>query len=206
MKHTNRCISALMISLGFTVAATAQAPSANRGNEFKVTSTDFAATFTIERAKIQSSPCSCFWLKGGSGDLAITFYRGLGVAGNVTTEHASNILPGVNLGKVSFMAGPRYTFVTRRMFQQRTTRIFGEALFGGAHGFDSTFPGPNGITSSAESFSMQLGVGTDINLHNGFGLRPLEVDFVRTSLPNGASDSQNDLRLAFGVAYRRARH
>jgi hypothetical protein len=35
-------------------------------------------------------------------------------------------------------------------------------------------------------------------------VRLLEVDYVRTQLPNGYAGTQNDLRLAFGVSYRAA--
>ena len=34
------------------------------------------------------------------------------------------------------------------------------------------------------------------------GVRVLELDFLRTSLPNNAANSQNDLRIAFGLSYR----
>ena len=34
-----------------------------------------------------------------------------------------------------------------------------------------------------------------------WGVRLLEADYVRTSLPNNASNTQNDLRLAFGVIW-----
>jgi hypothetical protein len=33
------------------------------------------------------------------------------------------------------------------------------------------------------------------------GLRAIEIDDVRSSLPSGATDSQHDLRLAFGITY-----
>jgi hypothetical protein len=48
---------------------------------------------------------------------------------------------------------------------------------------------------------MQLGGGVDVALSRGFGVRAIEVDYVRTSLPNNASNTQNDLKIAFGVTY-----
>jgi hypothetical protein len=79
--------------------------------------------------------------------------------------------------------------------------LFGEALFGGAHGFSSSFPTPSGLVSSANSFAMQLGGGLDVAVGRGFGIRALELDYIHTSLPNNASNSQNDLRIAFGLTY-----
>jgi hypothetical protein len=34
-----------------------------------------------------------------------------------------------------------------------------------------------------------------------FGVRLLEMDYIRTALPNSASNTQNDLRLTFGVLW-----
>ncbi len=70
---------------------------------------DVAITYVAERAKIASIDCRCFWLEGGGMNAAVAFHRGLGVAANLTGGHASNIESGVDLNKVSFMTGPRYT-------------------------------------------------------------------------------------------------
>ena len=201
MQRTIRCSSALLSTFLFAMMAVAQAPTTANPDHFGVSSADIAITFTTERAKIQSSSCSCFWLYGGGANAAITFYRGLGIATNLTAVHASNITPGVNLGLLSFMVGPRYTFNVSRS-ARRNLRVFAEELVGYVHGFDSVFPGPNGTTFSSGAFSTQTGIGMDISNHKGFGVRLFEADFVHTSLPNSSSNSQNDLRLAFGLSYR----
>ena len=199
MKRKNQCTGALLALFGLTLVASAQTPSSKPSAEGPVT--DVAATFTVERAKVQASACSCFWLKGGSGDAAVTFYHGLGVALNITAEHATNIVQGINLGKFSAMVGPRYTLNTGHLGRHRV-RVFGEALFGGVHGYDSLFPTSNGNVYSIGAFSMQAGVGSDVDIAHGFAIRPFEVDYVRTTLPNNGSNTQNDLRLAAGLAFR----
>jgi outer membrane immunogenic protein len=202
--HKKLCGCALLAG-AMMMAAAAEAQQVRSGWTQQITSTDLAVTYTTERAKIASSNCGCFWMNGGSIDAGVTFYRGLGLAVNLTGEHASNITPGVNLSKVTYMAGPRYTFstsrYTSRLLKEHGTHVFGEGLFGGVHGFDSTFPGSSGTTSSTGAFSMQLGGGFDVGLARGFGIRALEVDYVHTNLSNNGSNSQNDLRLAFGVSY-----
>lgn len=65
------------------------------------------------RAKVASVDCGCFWLNGGSGDFTIRLFDGLGVAANLTGEHASNIGTGIDLDKVMFSMGPRYTYNLR---------------------------------------------------------------------------------------------
>jgi hypothetical protein len=180
------------------------------GSKSQAISTDLAVTYVAERANLESESCGCFWLQGGSGEAAVTFYHGLGMAVNVTGEHASNIGPGVDLSKLSVTAGPRYTVSTSRytahLLKKQPTRIFGEALFGGVHAFDSIFPESMGTTASAGSFSMQVGGGVDVGLGKGFGIRALEVDYVRSELPNVGSNTQNDLRLAFGISYHLGKH
>jgi hypothetical protein len=126
---------------------------------------------------------------------------------NLTGEHASNIQSNVGLGKVAFMVGPRYTLNTSRYTEKLTkkhgTEVFGEWLVGGAHAFDSTFPGTNSVQTSAGAFSMQVGGGVDVAIKNGFGIRVIELDYVHTNLPNNAANSQNDVRAAFGVSWRK---
>lgn len=166
---------------------------------------DLAITYSLERAKISSIDCGCFWLQGGSASGAVSLFHGLGIAANFTGEHASNIVAGEDLSKISFMAGPRYTLDPRHgkgwLGEKRRVSIFGEALFGVAHGFDSVFPTTTGAETSANSFSLQVGGGLNIGLTRHFGIRAFEADYVRTSLPNGLGDTQNDFRLAFGVNY-----
>ncbi|HXM15427.1 MAG TPA: hypothetical protein VN933_09305 [Candidatus Eremiobacteraceae bacterium] len=58
------------------------------------------------------------------------------------------------------------------------------------------------MKDSASAFSMQVGGGFNVRLKRNFALRAFEVDYVRTSLPNGTTDSQHDLRLAAGISYQ----
>jgi hypothetical protein len=167
-----------------------------------VESADVAATFSFEHAQVALPSGNSFWLKGGSADGSATFWKGLGIAANFTGESASNIQNGVGLSKVTYMFGPRYTFNTSRYTKQHGTHVFSEALFGGVHAFNSIFPTAGTISSTANGFSMQLGGGLDVAIAKGFSLRALELDYVHTNLPNNASNSQNDFRIAFGISYR----
>jgi hypothetical protein len=136
----------------------------------------------------------------------------LGVAANLTGDRASNIAPGVDVSKVSFMAGPRYTYNASRWSDRyldvkRGTSIFGEWLFGGVHALDGVYPtAAGGFKNSASAFAMQVGGGVDVALASGFSMRAFELDYVRSDLPNNGTDTQNHLRLAFGVSYRLQRH
>jgi len=171
-----------------------------------IASADVAVTYSLERAKIASSNCGCFWLNGASAEVAVPVYRGVSAVGSFGGATASNITPGVDLSKFTYVFGPRYTYDISRYSgiatRGHSTHLYGEALFGGIHAFGSSFPATGGAVPTANSFAMQLGGGADVALSRGFGLRVLQLDYIRTSLPNNASNTQNDLRIAFGVTYR----
>jgi outer membrane protein OmpA-like peptidoglycan-associated protein len=160
-------------------------------------STDLAVTFATERSQVVPSVC-CFWFKGGGVDAAVTFWKGFGIAASLTGDHASNVTPGVDVSKIAFMAGPRYTWTGAN---HRRLQIYAQGLFGEAHGFDGLYPATGAATSSANSLAIQAGGGLNLYLNRNWGLRLLEADYVRTALPNAADNVQNDMRLAFGVTY-----
>jgi outer membrane protein OmpA-like peptidoglycan-associated protein len=163
-------------------------------------STDLGVTFATERSQLVPSNC-CFWFKGGGADVAFNFWKGWGIAASLTGDHAGNVSPGVDVNKIGYLAGPRYTWTAWSGADQHRLTIFGQALFGGAHGFDGVYPSSNSVKSSANSFALQAGGGLNYYFNQHWGVRLLEADFVRTAFPNGVDDVQHDLRLSFGVTY-----
>lgn len=169
---------------------------------------DFALTYSGEAAKLSSSYQTNFWLNGGGVDGAVTFYGDLGFAGSLGALDSHNISNGTSLAKTTLVFGPRFTRDMTRwtdkcvvLKKTRRSDVFAEALFGFAHGFDGRFPEGSTTVSSANSSAMQIGVGADITIWRNFGIRIFQLDYIRTGLANNASNSQNDLRLSFGVTY-----
>lgn len=167
-------------------------------------STDLAVTFATERSQVVPGQAN-FWLKGGGADAAVTFWKGLGVAASLTGDMASNIEPGVDVNKLTYLGGPRYTRTAWKSHagtaDQRRLQIFAQGLFGATHAFDGFYPASPAPATSANSFAVQAGGGLNLYLTRSLGIRLLEADYVRTALPNGAANTQNDMRLAFGVTY-----
>jgi len=195
------CKKVLLVSVCLVAAATAPAQQSQKPAPLY---TDLSATYAPERSEIAPGNC-CFWIQGGGADAAVTFWKGLGISAALTGGHASAYVPGVDLNKIAYLGGPRYTYTA---WTSHTTaaatphyQIFGQGLFGGVHGFDGVYPTTSSTTPSANAFSLQAGAGFNYFFTKNLGLRVLEVDYVRSQLPNGASNSQNDLRLAFGVTY-----
>ena len=168
-------------------------------------STDLAITFAGERSQALPGQGS-FWLKGGGADAAMTFWKGLGIAASLTGNTASNVTPGVDVKKITYLAGPRYTWTAWKgnasAADPLRLQVFAQGLYGGAHGFHGFYPASGGAaTTNASSQAMQAGGGLNLYLTRNFGLRLLEADYVRTALPNGAANIQNDLWLSAGVTW-----
>jgi outer membrane protein OmpA-like peptidoglycan-associated protein len=163
--------------------------------------TDLAVTFAVERSQVLPDQC-CFWFKGGGADAAVTFWKGFGLAAALNGDHAGNVTPGVDINKLTYLGGPRYTWTSEASgTSDRRWQLFGQGLFGETHGFDGVYPALPAATSSASAFALQAGGGLNLLLTKHFGLRLLEADYVRTELPNSTTDKQNDLRLSFGLTY-----
>ena len=167
-------------------------------------SIDLAITYSTEHAQLAPGTCGCFWLQGGGGDAAVTWWKGFGIAAGVTGETVSNYAPGVDFSKISYMGGPRYTYTLWKggpTLQRPRLQIFGDGLFGAVHAFSGAFPTAAGINTTANSFALETGGGLNFFFSRRISVRLLEVDYVRTQLPNSYAGTQNDLRLAFGVSY-----
>lgn len=199
LRITALCMAAIAMAAVAPSLAAAQviAPHA-AANAF-----DLALTYAPERAKIVDTPCDCFWFQGGGADAALTFYRGLGLAASLTGQHASGLTGGASLDKIDYLFGPRYTLHTtgRSETARYSTRLFGEALFGGVHGFNGTFPASSTAVSSANAFAYQLGGGLDLVLTHRWAIRAFEASFHHSGLPNSAANTQDDFRLATGVSF-----
>jgi hypothetical protein len=188
--------------LAVTCAWAQQQPSAQKQS---AASADFALTYTTERGQLTSPNGGSFWIQGGGADAAVTLWKGLGIAGSVVGGHASNIAPGVDLNKIEFTAGPRYTYTLRTghpgAADQRRLQLFGQGLIGGVRAFDGVFPAGSAASTSAASYAVDAGGGLNLFFSNRLGVRLVEADYVRTALPNNGSNVQNDLRLSAGIVY-----
>jgi len=163
--------------------------------------TDIAFTYTAERANSVGSGDS--WLQGGSVEAGIDIWRGLALAGNLTSTHTSSIgQQNVPLSLLVYTFGPRYRW-TLPGGKGKQTSVFGEAMVGGVRGFDSLFPTNSGSTSPrASALAVQISAGIDVQLKHHFDLRPAEISWVRMQLPNSTSNTQNDLRISAGIVLR----
>jgi hypothetical protein len=163
---------------------------------------DVAITYNVQRSNLTSG--EDFWAHGGSAELTATFYHGLGMAANVTGTHAANISSsGVGLTLVTATFGPTYTWAVPPHGNSPTQwRVFGESLIGIANGVGSVFPGSLGAQSDGSGLALQIGGGADLDLSTHLAVQLFHADWLRTQLPNGNANVQNNLQLAAGIVFR----
>jgi outer membrane immunogenic protein len=157
---------------------------------------DVAVMFNAEHA--QYSYGNNFWMYGGSGELAFRLKYNFSLVVNETGMTAQGNSGANSFSRTMTTAGPRYTLP----LGHTRSRIFAEGLFGGVHGFNSVFPSTNGALQTANAFGMQLGGGYDLKINNTWSFRVVDVHYVRTDLPNGFSNRQQDLLLGTGIVWR----
>lgn len=187
----------LLASIGATAAFGQQSASPTMsGSSFHVSNVDVAAGYNYIRANAPPSDCQCFNMNGAFVSADVPLWNWLGVTGKVTLNHGKNISDlGQNLTLMTFAAGPKVSLPMGRFIP------FGEILFGVARGTGSYFPSGDTSSSSASSFALAPGGGVDIGLTPRFAIRA-EAQYLRTSLPNGFGNTQNQLQIGTGIVFR----
>ena len=140
-----------------------------------------------------------FWMQGGSVQIHGQFWRGWGVVADVSGLHTANANgSGLGLDLVTVAFGPRYTWSA----PHRRYVLFGQVLAGETNGLNSVFPNNAGAKDSANSLALYVGGGVNVPLKRRLALRALEANWLRTQLPNGTTNAQNNLRLGAGLIFR----
>jgi hypothetical protein len=161
---------------------------------------DFSLSYVAEHAN-PVGPGGNFWLQGGSAELGVNAWRGLGIAAKVTGTHTNSFGPNaIPLSLLTTTFGPRYRYTLRSKGKQ--VSVFGEGLIGEGHGIGSIFPSTTGITNYALSFASEVGGGVDLDLSRRFAVRAVQASWARTQLPNSTTNVQNDLRLGAGLVVK----
>ena len=205
-----------------TLAQAQDLPKHSESREVQLGVTYTAAHTSLAQDKLNGGTSSG-WLQGGEADLSVGVSRGLSGVANFSGGHTSygrNQIdcPGFSCpivfepGSLSYFAatfGPRYTY------RQKKYAVYGEALFGFAHGsignsmycFGHAIPvGGVGIPGSVcdllppqNTFAFRLGGGVDYNLTRRIAIRLPQVHWMRTSFYDS---TQNSVQLGAGVVFR----
>jgi len=190
---------ACMIFIAFlclVLASTAQSQGIPREANFR---------YSEQVSNAPPGTCGCFALQGAAGDLYWNIRQfaeghgaGLGLTVDIGVEHTGSVNDAsYGLTLTTFTAGPRFLLLPARRLHP-----FAQALFGLAHSSRSQFPQGNSLESSANSFAFDLGVGADFPVNERLSVRILQLDYLRTALPNNSNNWQNNLRIGAGLTLR----
>lgn len=159
---------------------------------------DLGVTYAASHANFV--PGSTFWSQGGGLEVVGHVPYGLAVVADFAGLHTAGSSSTVPINLFTDTFGPRYTrLVVRR--SKHPLFLYGQGLIGEAHGFKGTYPGPNGTTSNALSFALQLGGGADLALSPHLTLRVAQLSWLRTQLPNNGSNVENEMRVGAGIVF-----
>ncbi|WP_353069005.1 OmpA family protein [Tunturibacter empetritectus] len=181
-------------TLGVSAAVAQQRPD---NPAYLVSRFSVSLGFNHMNANAPPGQTDYFGLNGGYVSADFYFTHWLSITGEFTGGHANDIsLLGQDLTLTTYQAGPKVSLTGHRFVP------YGQVLLGGAHGSGSYFPTANSFTTSASSFAFSPGGGLDINLTHRLAIRAIDVDYLRTTLPNGTSDSQNHLTVGAGIVIK----
>lgn len=186
------------------VALAVASIAAGASAQTRTTSSSINIRFSEQISNGPAGSCGCFTMQGAAGDFAGQMYqfghehtKSLVAVADISVEHTGSVNEapyGLTLTTIAF--GPRFVGPAPHHSQ-----FFAQTLFGLAHGSGSQFPVGNTLKTRANSFALDLGAGFEHSLTEHLGARLLQVEYMRTALPNNSSNWQNNLRLSTGITF-----
>lgn len=166
---------------------------------------DLGISFIQERTKFVGSGTNpYFMLRGARVDFGYSLHKGLGIAVTGTGLATVNLRGALDVEEINFLAGPRYTWNWGHITPTATTRkggAFVEGKVGYVIATSGAYPVNGTIMDHASALTYMGGGGLNVNVYERFDLRAIEVDYVRSQLPNGGTNVQNSLRLGAGINF-----
>jgi hypothetical protein len=130
---------------------------------------------------------------GGSGYFEYNVNRTLGLVGDFGGYTAGS----PDRQTFTYLFGPRLNW--------RMSRVtpYVQFLFGGA--YEWGIVNAAGLSTTQDGFALAAGGGIDINITHHIAVKPVQVEYLMTQLPQLATNlnsAQNNLRYSAGVVYR----
>ncbi|MEZ2345926.1 hypothetical protein [Terriglobus sp. RCC_193] len=154
--------------------------------------------YSATAANAPPGSCGCFILQGGAIEASIPVLphlRAVVEVGGGTVNRVPASTRG--LSEITLLAGPRYTMPIHRI------RLNAQALVGAVRGFDSDFIlTTNTHTDTSTNLAMAFGGSIDLPMSHAILLRPVQVDYLQTNLPNGVDNRQRNIRFGAGIIFR----
>jgi hypothetical protein len=131
-----------------------------------------------------------FNVHGWNASVNGNFNRWFGIKGDFSGHYGSpDALGGIDVTQYTYLFGPQLTA------RGEKADVFVHALFGGAR-FNAE---AGGISADDSAFAMAFGGGLDWKANKNFAVRVVQFDYLPTRF---ADDTQNNIRLSFGVVFK----
>jgi outer membrane immunogenic protein len=195
--HPILCVVALLVSSSALADQGRSTPLAEQGSP----TVSLGLGYDSVLANAGPGQCGCFFLSGGHADLRLGFTGRWSAVADLGGGTASTVNGNPNgLSLVTVTGGPRLAL--RHPADSRGKVVpYVEALAGFGHAFNTFVPiaQPKG---SANGLALVAGGGLDLRVSRVVAIRPVEVDYLLTRIPNGNGNYQNNLRFSAGVLFQ----
>ena len=136
------------------------------------------------------APSATYNAYGGGGKLEYNANHWLGgvvdLAGYGAFATSNGELIG---GAFTYLLGPRVNF------RHGKVTPFAQSLFGGIRTTDGI-----GQSGPENNFAMTAGGGIDFKVSKQVSIRPVQVEYLMTRLPNGLNNREDNLRIGAGIS------
>ena len=185
-----RSLFLLAISTVGSIAAVAQEAAST-----PVAEVGMNYSFDTMRPKVGAPS---FISQGGSGTFVYNINSAIGVVADLGGYH-NGADANFNPTTFSYLFGPRVSFRKSSRF----TPYF-QTLFGGARVSTSLLDPNTGNAVAQNGFAAAFGGGLDVRLTDHIAVKPFQVEYLMTQLPNiwSANTTQNNIRYSAGVVLR----
>lgn len=135
------------------------------------------------------APSATYNAYGGGGQFEYNANRWLSAVVDLAGYGAFATSNGALIGGAfTYLFGPRVNF------RRGNVTPFSQALFGGIRTTDGI-----GVSGPQNNFAMTAGGGIDFKVSTHVSLRPIQVEYLMTRLPNGLSNREDDVRVGAGI-------
>jgi hypothetical protein len=166
---------------------------------------DFSLMFVNDASRfVGNQPNTFFYLRGASAEIAYAPWKGIGFVAGGTGTAGTNLRGAIDIHTVTFFVGPRYTYNIGHISPTAWNRkgsVYVQGKVGYTLATSGQYPVKGVLASNDSSMDLEAGGGINFHIYHRFDLRLVEADLVHTSLPNGASNTQNSLRVATGINF-----
>jgi len=134
------------------------------------------------------APSATYNAYGGGGQLEYNADKRLGAVVDLSGYGAFSSNGTLIGGAFLYLFGPRVNF------RQGKITPFAQVLFGGVRTTDGI-----GVSGPQNNLAMTAGGGIDFRVSSHLSLRPIQLEYLMTRLPNGLSNQENNLRIGAGI-------